>query len=259
MNKIKIVILNHSFNGMPIFLARLTQRGHQINSMNDLLKLYAECIDKEPSKELLSLPHTTIQRMCTMTVAIYGLSTKAVSQLRTHAKRATFISTSTQYSDYSNVEDAFVIPDGLGDAEYTKYLYFIDKAKDVQKAYSMLIDCGVDKDDVSYLLPQGLRKCLIVHANFADWKYILSTRLCNRNTREVQYICELILQAMRLQIGDVWADLCLPSCCYDGCKEGKFCCGHKYEDTSKQAIFQSRVSTPDCAEVLETNKNEIRS
>lgn len=256
MNKIKVAILNHSFNGMPIFLARLTQRGHQINSMQDLLKLYSDCVDKEPSKELLSLPHTTIQRMCTMTVAIFGLSTKAVSQLRTHAKRATFVSTSTQYSDYSNVEDAFVIPEHVNDE--MKSYSFSAQCEAIQKIYSTLISSGVDKDDASYLLPQGLRKCLIVHANFADWKYILSTRLCNRNTREVQYICELILQAMRLQIGDVWAGLCLPSCCYDGCKEGKFCCGHKYEDTSKEAI-KKQIITPLEDLILTTNKNEIRS
>lgn len=96
MDKIKVRILKHDFDGMPLFLAKLTQRGSQINSMEDLLKLYEENVHKQPSAGLLKLPHTTIQRMCNMTVAIFGLSTKAVSQLRTHATRLTFISTSTQ-------------------------------------------------------------------------------------------------------------------------------------------------------------------
>ena len=79
MDQIKVKILEHNLNGMPLFLAKMTQRGSEINSMEDLMKLYTENIDKTPSDKLLQLPHTTIFRMCNMTVAIYGLSTKAVS------------------------------------------------------------------------------------------------------------------------------------------------------------------------------------
>ena len=96
MDNIKVKILEHNFNGTPIFLARMTQRGHLINNMDDLLKLYRDNVNKTPSKDLLKLPHSTIFRMNYLTVAIYGLSTKAVSQLRTHATRLTFMSTSTQ-------------------------------------------------------------------------------------------------------------------------------------------------------------------
>lgn len=230
MKKIKVAIIDHNFNGMPIFLARLTQRGHKINSLTDLTDLYLQCRDKEPSKKLLDLPHTTIQRMCHMTVAIFGLSTKAVSQLRTHAKRATFISTSTQYSDFTGVQDAYTNPFEKGTTEFE---LFESAAAVVHDAYERLTKYSGDKDKAGYLLPQGLRKCLIIDANFPDWKYILQTRLCNRNTREVQYTCQLILQEMERQCGKVWADQCLPTCCSTGCKEGYFCCGKKYEDTRR--------------------------
>lgn len=227
MDKIKVAILDHNFNGTPIFLARLTQRGHKISSLIDLINLYLECRDKEPSEALLQLPHTTIQRMCHMTVAIYGLSTKAVSQLRTHAKRATFISTSTQYSDFSGVQDAYTNPFEKGSTEAE---LFDNNSKVIHEAYESLVQMSGDKDKAGYLLPQGLRKCLIIDANFPDWQYILRARLCNRNTKEVQYICQLILQKMERQCGKMWADQCLPTCCSTGCKEGKFCCGKKYKD-----------------------------
>lgn len=231
MDKIKVRILKHDFDGMPLFLAKLTQRGSQINSMDDLLKLYEENVHKQPSAELLKLPHTTIQRMCNMTVAIFGLSTKAVSQLRTHATRLTFISTSTQYSEYSGVQDPYVIPEGLDPTEtaLTQVAYQL-----IHKAYSKLSAMTGDRDKASYLLPQGLRKCLIVSGKFPDWQYVLQTRLCNRNTKEVQYICQLILQEMNDKCGKVWADQCLPTCCSTGCREGKFCCGHKYEDVRQK-------------------------
>ena len=107
MNRIEVAILDGNLNGMPKFLARLTQRGHQIKGMDDVLALYDDWIVGAPSETLLTLPHTTIQRMNYLTVAVTGLSTKAVSQLRTHAKRLTFLSTSTQYSDYSGCDDNY--------------------------------------------------------------------------------------------------------------------------------------------------------
>lgn len=228
MNKIKVAILEHNLSGMPIFLAKLTQRGHMITSIDDLIKLHQESISKTPSAALLDLPHTTIQRMCNLTVAIYGLSTKAVSQLRTHATRLTFMSTSTQYSDFSDVEDPYVIPEGMDLVQWNLYkatLY------GVHEEYKELHKLSGDNDLASYLLPQALRKCLIISGKYPDWQYVLQTRLCNRNTREVQYICQLILKEINDKCGKVWADRCLPKCCTVGCQEGKFCCGHKYEDT----------------------------
>lgn len=228
MNKIEVMILKHNLDGTPIFLAKLTQRGHLIHNMTDLISLYLDSVNKVPSRQLLDLPHTTIQRMCEMTVAITGLSTKAVSQLRTHAKRLTFISTSTQYSEFTDVEDPYVIPEKLSKSEKRIYKTALNK---IHKEYSKLYYLSKDKDSASYMLPQALRKCLIIHGNFAEWKYVLQTRLCNRNTREVQYICELIIKEMRKRCGDIWADLCLPKCAQPNgkCEEGKFSCGVKYE------------------------------
>ena len=227
MEKIKVKILQQNFNGMPLFLAKMTQRGSQINSMDDLLQLYEENIHKQPSEQLLSLPHSTIFRMCHMTVAIYGLSTKAVSQLRTHATRMTFMSTSTQYSEFTGLDCPYVMPEGLDE---NMGLVYKTALKQIHDAYCHIYEAGIDRDKAGYLLPQSLRKCLIIDGNFPAWQYMLSLRLCNRNTREVQYICQLILDEMSRVCGKNWANLCLPNCVKDKCKEGKFCCGHKYED-----------------------------
>lgn len=227
MDNIKVKILEHNLNGTPIFLARMTQRGHLINNIDDLLKLYKDNINKTPSKDLLKLPHSTIFRMNYLTVAIYGLSTKAVSQLRTHATRLTFVSTSTQYSEFTGQECPYVIPEGLSKEQQEEFkTAFIN----VHSAYAKCFDDIKDKDKAGYLLPQGLRKCLVISGNFPAWQYMLSLRLCNRNTREVQYICELILDAITKECGKNWADVCLPPCVDGKCKEGKFCCGHPYID-----------------------------
>ena len=226
MDKIEVKILGHNLSGMPLFLAKLTQRGHQITCMKDLEELYESSITKVPSERLIKLPHTTIQRMCFVTVAIAGLSTKALTQLRTHAKRATCISTSTQYSSYEGREDNFVMPPDLTEMQQNKMRAAYNA---IQGWYTNLIEVEkADKDLVGYLLPQGLRKAFIMHANIDDWNYILSTRLCHRNTKEVQHICKLIYKAIR-DINPVWVSKALPKCADGACPEGNFCCGQKFE------------------------------
>lgn len=226
MDRIEVEILEGNLNGMPKFLARLTQRGHSIKGMDDVLALYDDCIVGAPSEYLLSLPHTTIQRMNYLTVAISGLSTKAVSQLRTHAKRLTFISTSTQYSDYTGCNDNYLIPENLS-GEQQKAMY--DAYIAMQKAYEDLIASGVDRDKASYLLPQGLRKTVIISGSLDDWNYVLRTRLCHRNTEEVQYICHKILDQIVFHFGEEYIVNMLPSCAHGKCLEGKFSCGKRYE------------------------------
>lgn len=229
MDRIDVEILEGNLNGMPKFLARLTQRGHLIKSMDDVLELRDEVIKDAPSKYLLSLPHTTIQRMNYITVAITGLSTKAVSQLRTHAKRLTFISTSTQYSDFSGCNGNYVIPDGLTDEQKLCMQVTYDG---IQHMYEQLIQSGVDKDKASYVLPQGLRKTLIISGSLDDWNYVLRTRLCHRNTEEVQYIANLIVARIRDTFGEEYIVNMLPTCVNGKCLEGKFCCGEKFDENS---------------------------
>lgn len=226
MDKIEVKIIDHNLNGMAKFLARLTQRGHLINSMADLNTLYEECVHTAPSEYLLTLPHSTIKRMNYLTVAITGLSTKCVSQIRTHATRLTFVSTSTQYSSYEGRNDNYVIPEGLSEEDE----YNIRNAyKDIQNEYAKLISLGVDKDKAGYLLPQGLRKALIISGNLDAWQYVMSLRLCNRNTKETQHVMRLIYKAIEQECGPEYVVGMLPPCVKGVCKEGKFCCGKRFE------------------------------
>lgn len=225
MKNIQIKILNHNFNGMPIFLAMLTQRGHTINNIEDLMTLYNKVINISPSKSLLELPHNTIKRMNYLTIAIVGLSTKAVSQLRTHATRLTFISTSTQYSSYENRENNWVMPDGLSEIEKEYIQEAYDKTHYI---YTDMINAGVDKDKAGYVLPQGLRKTLIMSGNLDEWQYVIQTRMCRRNTLEVQYIMKLLYKEIINICGPEYIIGMLPKCVYGKCQEGKLSCGKPF-------------------------------
>ena len=68
MNKIETKVLDESSapGGTMLFLAMLTQRGHAIGCMDDLVKMYEKCIiTKAPAAEVVkriaALPHGTIK------------------------------------------------------------------------------------------------------------------------------------------------------------------------------------------------------
>lgn len=230
MENIRVRILSDNlYENFPRFLARLTQRGHEINSILNVEELFEENVTEGISEYFLNCNHSTLRRMNYMTVAIEGLSTKCVSQLRTHAKRLTFISTSTQYSDFSKRETSnFVIPDGLTEEQKELFKEVYQKN---QLAYEYLMSKGIDKDKASYVLGQGLRKALIVSGNLDDWQYVMKTRLCHRNSDETQYVMKLILKELRDRMDDEdMVRSMYPRCWKGECIEGKFCCGRQFNE-----------------------------
>ena len=66
MNKIETKILNcfavKEAEKNMVFAARLTQRGHIIHSMNDLMDLYDQSFTNETLTNLGELPHPAIQK-----------------------------------------------------------------------------------------------------------------------------------------------------------------------------------------------------
>ena len=126
MDKIQVAVLtegHQSPGGMMMFLARLTQRGHNIKLMDDLLAMYNKAVEIEPAatsseaiagrekllKTVAGLPHGTITRFTPITIAIVGASRRFLAQARTHQVGMTYVSASLQYSDYSGQAD-FVVP-----------------------------------------------------------------------------------------------------------------------------------------------------
>lgn len=214
--------------GEELFLGRLTQRGDEIRDMEDLMTLHNKSLlGKVPSADYMRLPHTTLRRMSFIEVAIVGLSTKCMNQLRTHATRLTFVSTSTQYSNYTG-QDNFILPSGLSEEAADIMKEFYDNAQNV---YNKLInEYGVDNDKASYVLPQSLRKVVIISGSLDAWEYVMRTRLCYRNSEEMQYVMKLIYKEFAKRMPPTYLVNMLPKCTTTGCEEGKFCCGKKFDE-----------------------------
>ena len=63
-----------------VFAARLTQHGHTIQNMADLMDLYRQSYSQKTVENIAGLPHPTVQKFMVITVAV-DLSDDAKSKL----------------------------------------------------------------------------------------------------------------------------------------------------------------------------------
>ena len=95
-----------------VFAARLTQHGHTIRNMADLMELYHQSYSKKTVENIAGLPHPTVQKFMVITVAVVGASRRFLAQITRHQNEVKYMSASLQYSNYSG-HATFAIPYGL--------------------------------------------------------------------------------------------------------------------------------------------------
>ena len=249
MRNIEVAVLHEAHScpaGMMMFLAKLTQRGHNIQCMKDLQELYEGSMGKhKTAKSVAALPHGTIKRFTPITVAIVGASRRFLAQARTHQVGITYVSASLQYSNYSSKAD-FVVPYELIRADHEigcpKLVpLYLDSCKKAMEVYEYLA-ADTDNDTAGYAAPQGLRNILIIQANHEAWMHFIRLRGCNRNTVETQYVTMRIWEELlKTEDGEELFAYSGPDCMYGICREGKMCCG---EPLKRYTSVDTNVSIP---------------
>lgn len=258
MDKIEVAVIgDYGHPGaMAGFLARLTQRGHSIKNMADLLELYNKGVSPKFVEAIASLPHGTIKRFTPITVAIVGASRRFLAQARTNQVGFTYVSASLQYSDYSDEAD-FVVPYALmeADKDSVESLYadgaiidvhkttpvtdmYLSSCREAMRTYKKLSEL-TDNDTAGYAAPQGLRNILIMQGNHQSWDYFIRTRICNRNTVETQFVTALIWEALlQTEDGQEFFGRSGSDCMYGACREGRFNCGNPMRKYVREAKAQ---------------------
>lgn len=84
-----------------VFAARLTQHGHTIQNMADLMDLYHQSYSQKTVENIAGLPHPTVQKFMVITVAVVGASRRFLAQITRHQNEVKYMSASLQYSNYS--------------------------------------------------------------------------------------------------------------------------------------------------------------
>lgn len=232
MKEIKVHVLNPQVvkdaEEMMVFCARLTQRGHGIHNMDDLLELRNKDYTEKTVKAMCKLPHPTIQKFGVINVALVGASRRFLAQITRHQNEVKFMSASLQYSDYSG-QSEFCVPYGvtkLGEEAVENYL---TTQQETMEIYESAIKLGVDNDSAGYIAPQGLRNVLIISATPYQWKHMISQRSCRRNTDETRYVMLLIWNELR-KLSPIFEN-CGPFCMNGPCKEGAMTCKRPIDKT----------------------------
>lgn len=190
MDKIQVAVLEEPQNlKMPAFLARMTQRGHLLHDMSDVLDLYNAPVKNEKLLQTLSeMSHGTIKRFNTYTVVVLNASRRFLAQARTH-QHTDFVSGSLQYSDWSNTdnpEEMFVVPYAILDNPSMRE-YYLNACLRNYLCYQTLTE-QADNDTAGFILPNAMRNILVFHANIQQWQYMIKLRTCRRNSDETRYI-----------------------------------------------------------------------
>ena len=233
MKEIQVKILNPEViaeaEKMMVFGARLTQRGHNIHNMDDLLDLYNKDYKKSTARVMASLPHPTIQKLGAVNIAVVGASRRFLAQITRHQNEIKFVSASLQYSDYSG-KAQFTVPYEItqkGDFEVNRYL---DTCREQMDEYEHVIQMGIPHDAAGYMAPQGLRNILIMSATPFQLKHMISQRTCRRNTLETQYVMLKIWDELYELSPEMFANSG-PFCMRGSCKEGKMSCARPINKT----------------------------
>lgn len=226
MNKIEVKILNPEAvaeaEKMMVCAARLTQRGHKINSLDDFMALYEKPYQPETVRVMADLPHPTIQKFGLVNVVVVGASRRFLAQITRHQNEVKFMSASLQYSDYSDGSD-FVVPYELLNSQLQ--VSYLSQCQEAMRKYKLLVEHGLDNDSAGYLAPQSLRNVLIISATLYQWKHMISQRICRRNTDETRYILLRVWEQLYALAPDMFANAGA-FCMVGKCKEGKMTCGN---------------------------------
>ena len=210
-----------------VFAARLTQRGHKINTMEDLTALYEKSFSNDTVTAISKLPHPTVQKFAVITVAIVGASRRFQAQITRHQNDVKFMSASLQYSNNAGQAD-FAVPYEILTAPKAIQEMYLESCKSDMDCYEELCAAGIGHDAAGYATPQGLRNVLIISATPYQWKHIIGQRVCRRNTDETRIVLLKIWQELFSLSPVLFApDLTGPFCQRDQCLEGKMSCKRK--------------------------------
>lgn len=229
MDKIEVRILNcaavREAEKHTVFAARLTQRGQQIHSMDDLNALYEKEFSETLLESISNLPHPTVQKFSVVTVAIVGASRRFLAQITRHQNEVKFMSASLQYSNYAGNAD-FAVPYEIMVAGEDVGKLYMEVCRSDMDSYEELCRRGIGHDAAGYATPQGLRNVLIISATPYQWKHMISQRVCRRNTDETRIVMLKIWHEL-YQLSPILFSpgTTGPFCQRNMCEEGRMTCG----------------------------------
>ena len=240
-----------------VFAARLTQQGHKIASMDDLMELYEKSFSVQTVAAMGALPHPTIQKFAVITVAIVGASRRFLAQITRH-RIASF---SVQSQRYVRLDDfRYVTPPEIEAIPEAKAAFLASMEEDAQRYLDLahkleeghtarLMAEGMPEkqarakaskqanEDARFVLPNACETKMVVTMNARSLMNFFQLRCCNRAQWEIRELAEKMFTLVYPVAPHIFAKAG-PACLCGPCPEGKMCCGKTAEVRAKYAAIK---------------------
>ena len=240
-----------------VFAARLTQQGHKIASMDDLMELYEKSFSVQTVAAMGALPHPTIQKFAVITVAIVCASRRFLAQITRH-RIASF---SVQSQRYVRLDDfRYVTPPEIEAIPEAKAAFLASMEEDAQRYLDLahkleeghtarLMAEGMPEkqarakaskqanEDARFVLPNACETKMVVTMNARSLMNFFQLRCCNRAQWEIRELAEKMFTLVYPVAPHIFAKAG-PACLCGPCPEGKMCCGKTAEVRAKYAAIK---------------------
>ena len=227
-----------------VFAARLTQQGHKIASMDDLMELYEKSFSVQTVAAMGALPHPTIQKFAVITVAIVGASRRFLAQITRH-RIASF---SVQSQRYVRLDDfRYVVPPEIEAIPEAKEAFlasmeedakrYLDLAHKLEEGHTArLMAEGMPEkqarakaskqanEDARFVLPNACETKMVVTMNARSLQNFFHLRCCSRAQWEIRELAEKMFELVYPVAPHIFAKSG-PACVSGPCPEGRMCCG----------------------------------
>lgn len=129
----------------------------------------------------------------TLIMTIDGFSARVIRELYVHIVNVSRLQASTRYIDYSDFE--FIVPKSIQNNEEAAQEYN-DAILAIKKSCSGLHDLGIPNEDISNLLPLGMKTTVVVKYSPRTLVEMAKTRTCSRAYWEFRDLFEEIKSAL---------------------------------------------------------------
>ena len=240
-----------------VFAARLTQQGHKIASMDDLMELYEKSFSVQTVAAMGALPHPTIQKFAVITVAIVCASRRFLAQITRH-RIASF---SVQSQRYVRLDDfRYVVPPEIEAIPEAKEAFlasmeedakrYLDLAHKLEEGHTArLMAEGMPEkqarakaskqanEDARFVLPNACETKMVVTMNARSLQNFFHLRCCSRAQWEIRELAEKMFELVYPVAPHIFAKSG-PACVSGPCPEGRMCCGKTAEVRAKYAAIK---------------------
>jgi len=219
-SKLKVKLISHTKDPERTIVAAIRQC-YSALSGKELWEKVSEDQKARLIKQIISSGHTSTIEHASFTFSIEGVSRALTHQLVRH-RIASYSQKSQRYVKESDFE--FVLPNKIDGDKQSKEVFF-QALKNIQEAYTKLLECGIPAEDARMILPNACETKIFVTMNCRSLFNFFAERLCNRAQWEISNLAGEMLKECKKIAPNIFK-YSGPSCVTEKiCWQGKLNCG----------------------------------